>query len=413
MSRSPFRSSVNDLSIRQIRGCDGRPHQFLDATGTGTGEDAEVTMVRVLAPTLPPPIARGSGMHALSGITIAGRYVIGRRLGEGSFGTVYRADDLQLGREVAIKVMNATAAANPRLVGRFLREARAMARISHPSVVTVFDCGVDPSRSTAFIAMELLSGETLSARLARTARVPPSIAISLGIQLADALDAAHRVGVLHRDLKPDNIFLVPDPATAIGERVEVIDFGLAKLCDPDARHHTQTDALFGTPCYMPPEQWRSSAATDRRTDIYALGCILFELVAGRPPFTGSVADLMAAHQHATTPRPSAFCLDVPPQFDAVVCRLLHKEPSHRPQSMADVRQLLAGLPRVEAPVALIDLPPPSLAARSPQKPPSRAWSSVVSTIAIALAFVAMAAFVAVVTESQLSRTETTATGHSP
>jgi serine/threonine protein kinase len=185
--------------------------------------------------------------------------------------------------------------------------------------------------------MELLQGESLTASLARCGRLPPEIACELARQVASALGAAHRADVLHRDLKPDNIYLVPDPAVPAGERVKVIDFGLAKL----GRHgHTISNTIFGTPRYMSPEQCRSSGEIDQRSDVYALGCVLFELVTGQTPFDGDLRQLVQRHQHAAPPRARSFAPELPQELDDLIAHMLAKDPAARPQTMGAVQRAL-------------------------------------------------------------------------
>nr|HEX4314949.1 protein kinase [Kofleriaceae bacterium] len=279
----------------------------------------------------------GGGV-AKSGMTL-GRYILDRKLGEGTFGVVFAARDTNLDREVAIKVLHPDHVSNVQIRRRFLEEGKATARIDHPAIVTVFDGGFEAG--CAYLAMELLRGEPLTARLTRSGRLSPDAAMEVARQLAAALDAAHQAGVIHRDLKPDNIFLVPDPAAATGERVKVLDFGLAKL--GRTQEHTAAKLVFGTPRYMSPEQTRSAATVDARSDIYALGCILFELVCGVPPFDGDVLDVVRAHQQIRAPRAGAVVRGLPEQLDKLITTMLEKAPERRPQTMAAVlRALEAG-----------------------------------------------------------------------
>jgi serine/threonine protein kinase len=294
-----------------------------------------------------------------------GKYELRERLGRGAFGVVYTARDPSLDRDVAIKVLRPNHLRNPTIVQRFLQEARATARIAHPGIVTIHDCGQVETKAgpTAFIAMELLFGESLTARLARAGRLPADAASEIIRQVASALDAAHRADVLHRDLKPDNIYLVPDPAIPSGERVKVLDFGLAKLGHDG---ETNVETVFGTPHYMSPEQCRSATQVDHRSDIYSLGCILYELVTGRVPFEGEVRELIEFHQFAAPPRASSEVPDLPPDLDALIADMLAKDPMHRPQTMGAVRRALqrgdSGPQRAPSAPAIPELPrtdPPS------------------------------------------------------
>ncbi len=325
--------------------------------------DDEPTTIR--PPPIPPPsaaprrprLARGSSHgvppHALGRIS---KYELRDKLGRGAFGVVFTARDPSLDRDVALKVLRPTHLTNQDIVQRFLQEARATARIAHPGIVTIHDCGrVDTNLgATAFIAMELLIGESLTSRLARSGRLAPETAAEVARQVASALEAAHRVDVLHRDLKPDNIYVVPDPAMPSGERIKVLDFGLAKL---GREGHTQLQTVFGTPRYMSPEQCRSATQLDHRSDIYSLGCILFELVTGRPPFDGDVRQLLERHQRQAPPRASSLVPELSPAFDDLIAEMLAKDPMERPQTMGAVQRALHHASGVR--LSMADLPPVS------------------------------------------------------
>jgi serine/threonine-protein kinase len=287
-------------------------------------------------------------MGLASGSTI-GKYELRRLLGQGGFGQVFVALDTSLDREVALKVLNAEHLASPQIMQRFLQEARSAAKIAHPGIVTVFECGqVDASGAgeaggPAFIAMELLQGESLGARIARVGRVPEPVAMEIARQVASALDTAHRAGIVHRDLKPDNIFLAQDPAVPIGERVKILDFGIAKLASTGtgvSDVQTQSMMVFGTPRYMSPEQCKSAAHVDRRSDIYTLGCILYELVCGRPPFVGESGELIANHVLVAPPPPRSFAPTIVPALAELIVKMLAKSPDDRPQTMAAVQRAL-------------------------------------------------------------------------
>jgi serine/threonine protein kinase len=315
-------------------------------------------------------LARGSSRGPGPARGRIGKYELRERLGRGAFGVVYTARDPSLDRDVAIKVLRPNHLRNPTIVQRFLQEARASARIAHPGIVTIHDCGQVETKvgPTAFIAMELLFGESLTARLNRAGRLPADAASEIIRQVASALDAAHRADVLHRDLKPDNIYLVPDPAIPSGERVKVLDFGLAKLGHDG---ETNVETVFGTPHYMSPEQCRSATQVDHRSDIYSLGCILYELVTGHVPFEGEVRELIEFHQFVAPPRASSIVPDLPPELDALIAEMLSKDPMHRPQTMGAVRRALQ---RGESGPQRIDSGPqrapsaPALAAPIPELP---------------------------------------------
>ncbi len=275
-----------------------------------------------------------------------GRYEIGKRLGKGGFGVVHVARDLDLDREIAIKVLKPEYLSRPQIVQRFIQEARAAARIGHPGIVTVFECGQIQGTGTvddgnAYIAMELLVGQSLSDRLLDS-RMALSQAIAITRQLAAALAAAHAAGIVHRDLKPDNVFLVPDAAVHGGERVKILDFGVAKLLEPSEDGvNTHSQMMLGTPRYMSPEQARSAAKVDHRADIYTLGCMMFEMVTGRSPFTGDSGEQLIAHQKTPPPSARALAPSLPAAIDALITRMLAKAPTERPQSMTEVGDALA------------------------------------------------------------------------
>lgn len=325
--------------------------------------------VPLIAPPLPHQDALGPGGYV-------GKYQLVERLGQGAFGFVFVAHDTELGREVALKILNPTHLSNADVLHRFLQEARTTARIAHPGIVTILDSGQVITASgdtTAFIAMELLHGESLTERLARHGQLDPRDAVEIVRQIASALDAAHRAQVLHRDLKPDNIYLVADPAMPTGERVKVFDFGLAKL---GRVGQTQVESIFGTPRYMSPEQWRSAAQIDARSDIYALGCILYELVTGETPFVGKLRELFEMHSGQLAPRASVLAPHLPSSLDDLIAAMLAKDPGHRPPSMDALCQVLvrigamidAGvqdIARGSAPMFEPTSQPPPLPARLP------------------------------------------------
>jgi serine/threonine protein kinase len=300
-----------------------------------------------------------------------GKYLLGRKLGEGGFGVVFLAQDTSLDREVALKFLNPEHTTTPQIVQRFLREARSAAKIAHPGIVTVFECSqvtdeASPAHGAAYIAMERLHGESLTTRLSHHGRLTASAAMEIGRQVAAALDAAHRAGIVHRDLKPDNIFLVPDSAVATGERVKVLDFGIAKLGDSASKgEETQSMMVFGTPRYMSPEQCKSAAHVDHRSDIYTLGCILFELVCGVPPFVGTAGELIGRHMFVDPPAVTTLAPGTPSRLVGLIAKMLAKEPADRPQSMAIVQRELdsvgaqaSGLAPTLAPHELYSPSPP-------------------------------------------------------
>jgi serine/threonine-protein kinase len=265
-----------------------------------------------------------------------GSYRIVAKLGEGGMGAVYLGEHEHIARKAAIKVLLPELSANKQIVARFFNEARATSLIRHPGIVEIIDCSVLPN-GNAYIVMEYLTGESLGSHLRAHGRVPPSRALALTRQVAAALSAAHSQHIIHRDLKPDNVFVLaaPDPSP-----IKILDFGIAKLTQGGSREGSQTTrtgALIGTPAYMSPEQCRGAGAVDHRTDIYSLGCIAFEMLCGRPPFTyEGFGELIQAHLSAVPPRALSLEPSVSPEADALIARLLAKSPDDRPQTMNDV-----------------------------------------------------------------------------
>ncbi|HTJ42145.1 MAG TPA: serine/threonine-protein kinase [Kofleriaceae bacterium] len=280
---------------------------------------------------------------------VIGTYKVERKLGEGGMGAVYVAEHTLLGRKAAIKVLLPMLSASQSIVQRFFNEARAVTQIADPGIVQVFDFGYHTDGS-AYIVMELLDGETMDARLNRLRRFHPADALRLIRQTAASLAAAHAKGIVQRDLKPENIFIVGDPAVTGGERPKILDFGIAKLSNAEpGKMKTQTGALMGTPVYMSPEQCRGAGDIDHRSDIYSLGCVLFCMLTGRPPFEGEGSgEIIAAHLREPAPAPSTLAPDVPPALDALVLKCLEKSAAARYQTM---NELVAGIAQCEAAIA--------------------------------------------------------------
>jgi serine/threonine protein kinase len=260
-----------------------------------------------------------------------GPYVITDELGEGGMGVVYRATHSLLNRPAAIKVLRPELGAHTAALDRFLNEARATTAIRHPGIVEVYDFG-HTEHGCAYIAMELLEGQSLAARVERRGKLPLVEALAIARRIAAPLAVAHELGIVHRDLKPDNVFLIRDREGA--EQVKLLDFGIAKLETAVVR--TTVGLVLGTPSYMAPEQCLGQPDCDHRVDLYALGCILYELISGAPPFGrgGSMTDLMAAHINAPVPPAPLLALD--PEIARLIRRLLAKSPSERPRTATEV-----------------------------------------------------------------------------
>ncbi|HWU86779.1 MAG TPA: protein kinase, partial [Kofleriaceae bacterium] len=327
--------------------------------------------------------------------SLLGNYRILEQLGEGGMGVVYVGRHEALGHRVAVKVLQPEMSSNAAMVQRFFNEAQAATAIRNPGIVQVFDFGTTPN-GRAYFVMELLEGETLTVRLARR-RQSFEECCRLGRQVANVLQAAHAAGITHRDLKPDNLFLVADPEVIGGERVKVLDFGIAKLAGEaqSSGMKTRTGLFMGTPDYMSPEQCRSASTAEARSDIYSLGCILFEMACGRPPFVGEgMGDIVAAHLHVPPPDPQSFAPAIPAELSALITQMLAKRPDARPQTMAAVSQSLDGLlrelsgramrptapaplpsqPAAQLPPMPVPAPPPPALGRAPTPLPVLALS---------------------------------------
>jgi serine/threonine protein kinase/Tfp pilus assembly protein PilF len=291
------------------------------------------------------------------GTIVDGKYRIDALHGRGGMGIVYRATDLDLERELCIKVLSLRFAHDQRMMRRFRQEARAAARLRHPNVVTVYGFG-QMADSSFYIAMEFIEGTSLRQELASRGRLSLEEAAHLFGQIADAVDAAHDAGLVHRDLKPDNIMLERRPG---GIAVKVLDFGIAHFLDGGEANVdplTQPQTVIGTPTYMSPEQARGEPV-DSRSDVYSLGVIVYELLSGGVPFTADSA-LSVAIRHATEqPQPlRTFVPDLPPSVEAAVQAALAKRPDDRPQrATALALRLWEGANRATRPPLVVSTPP--------------------------------------------------------
>ena len=266
-----------------------------------------------------------------AGLKLSGRYALQALLGSGGMGEVWRGVDEHLDRPVAVKVLREHLA-DPELAGRFRREARIAARLQHPGITVVHDVGSDNGQ--LFIVMELLHGRDLAAMLAEApVGMPIDAAVSLTIQAAEALQAAHADHVVHRDLKPANLFVLD------GGLLKICDFGIARAADATT-HLTATGQAIGTPAYMSPEQCQGQQV-DERSDLYSLGCVLYALLTGQPPFAeGQSLTIMLQHINAAPAAPRTIRPDIPPELDRLILQLLAKDPARRP---ADAGHVIAAL----------------------------------------------------------------------
>jgi eukaryotic-like serine/threonine-protein kinase len=290
------------------------------------------------------------------GETVAS-YKITRKLGEGGMGEVYLAEHRYIARRAAIKFLLRELSSSESVVNRFFTEARAASLIQHPGIIEVQDCGIHTD-GRAYMVMEFLNGESVRGYLDRAGKLTsdPEAALAICAQVAGALAAAHAQSIVHRDLKPDNIFLhLPAGRQPAAPVVKVLDFGIAKLLGGGAAGtNTRTGNLLGTPLYMSPEQCRGAGEIDSRSDIYSFGCIMFELLCGRPPFVyEGLGELIYAHISQPPPDP----VGVSPAAREILLACLAKDPKQRPQTMDALGGMLASagaLPfvRLKVPVAL-------------------------------------------------------------
>jgi predicted ATPase len=317
-----------------------RASRFLAEPARATTALAAYTQV---AAAPPAPLALEAGA------VVDGKYRVEALVGRGGMGEVYRATQLSLDRAVALKVIRSDLATSPAMLAQFRREAHAVARLRHPNIVTVHEYGLEPGLG-AYIIMEHLEGRSLRHELGERGRLAPDEAAGLVRQVCDAVGAAHQAGVVHRDLKPDNVFLEPSSG---GRHVKVLDFGIAKIAAVAGRatgELTIGGAILGTPAYMAPEQ-ASGGEVDGRSDVYALGCLLYELVTGRPPFVGGTSARILEQHLAAAPRPPRdLAPDIPAWLDDAIVRALSKDPGERFQTAEELmRALGAGAPAAEPP----------------------------------------------------------------
>ncbi|MDP9034283.1 MAG: protein kinase [Myxococcota bacterium] len=298
------------------------------------------------------------------GTLLAGKYKVGRELGRGGMAAVYEAEHVNIGKKVAIKVLSSELASSAVVIERFFREARAAASVRSPHIVEVYDSGrLEDGRP--FIAMELLEGESLYDRMSTVRLIDASTTVRIITQVAKGLTKAHAAGIVHRDLKPENIHLVHGEDGE--EIVKILDFGLAKFYSPvkpdeKTARLTREGAVFGTPAYMSPEQVKGQGNVDQRSDLWALGCMAFECLTGRPVWNTDqgVAMTFAAIAASQLPTPSRVRADLPPEFDAWFFKALDRNPDRRFQTARELAEELAkALGTPTAPISLAFLSAPS------------------------------------------------------
>ena len=314
------------------------------------------------------PSSKADSVPAELAGLMAGEYRLGRKLGEGGFGAVYEAIHPLLKRRAAVKVLHRIAGSDSEAVLRFVAEARAVNQIRNRHIIDIFSFGKLPD-GRHFYVMDLLEGEPLDRYIAREGRCSVETAVQLLRPIAEALDAAHAAGVVHRDLKPQNIYLIWD---ATGETVpKLLDFGMAKLLG-DSPVHTVSGTPLGTPHYMSPEQARGDLV-DGRSDVYALGVLCYELLTGRLPMTGenTIGVLMAHIIQVPTP-PSEVCPELSPVLDAAILRMLEKKPEMRPATASEALDELSKA--AERAGVLVPAGPPRLSRPAPSTEPYRVHS---------------------------------------
>src|SRR3954447_8347751 len=277
-----------------------------------------------------------SASDILIGQTV-GNYLVTQKLGEGGMGSVYLAEHPSIGKKVALKVLHSEFSTDQEVTRRFFHEAKAVNDIGHPNIVDIVDFGILQTaggrEQLVYFIMEYLAGLTLSQLIRAEAPLPPERALGIALQVADALSASHRCGIVHRDLKPDNIILLQRGRER--DFVKLLDFGIAKLTGGRATgsHRTRAGLVIGTPAYMSPEQCEGRDSVDLRTDVYALGIVLYEMLTGRVPFIGEGYGEILVQHLTQRPRPPSQFRMLQPHVEAVVLTALEKRADMRYPTM--------------------------------------------------------------------------------
>jgi serine/threonine-protein kinase len=283
---------------------------------------------------------------ALQAGRLFGNYRVVRLIGEGAFGEVYLAENPLIDRRAAIKVLRPMLALDAELVRRFFNEARAASAIRHPNIIEVYDAGETPE-GAPYILMEFLEGKSLKKRLAEVGKCSVAQTLEVARQAGSALAAAHAVEIVHRDLKPENLFLVPDASAPGGERVKILDFGIAKVKGPggsaSGSFRTEAGLIMGSPTYMSPEQCKDSADVDLRADVYSFATILYEMLAGRPPYVAATGVELLLMHLSELPRPlGELVADVPVHVEAAIMHALRPERRERFEAVSFFVEALQG-----------------------------------------------------------------------
>jgi serine/threonine protein kinase/tetratricopeptide (TPR) repeat protein len=290
--------------------------------------------------------------HTLAGKVMRGKYKLLRKVGEGSMGTVYEAEHVQLHKRVAVKVLHPDLYLSEEALNRFQHEGIAAGRFTHPNAIQIFDFDKGED-DTVYLAMEYVDGRTLRDIIHRDGALPVARAVRIVEQILRALGEAHRQGIIHRDLKPDNIMVLPEESSDDPVSVKVLDFGMAKIKDYSETLRTQAGRIMGTPLYMSPEQSTGDAA-DRRSDIYSAGLVLYEALTGKPPFQGkSVTEILLKQgsEKAIPPSQKRPDLDIPAAIDGVVMKALEKNPDDRYQTADEMLDEMLAAAGIEAAAA--------------------------------------------------------------
>ncbi len=298
------------------------------------------------------------------GRKLGGRYLLLRRIGRGGMGEVYEADHVGLDKRVAVKFLLDKFDTDREVVTRFHREARTASKIGHANIIDITDIG-ETDDGRPYIVMELLQGEDLGDLLRRSGPLSLVRTVNIVKQICRGLQAAHDLGIVHRDMKPENVFLTQRDDQV--DVVKIMDFGISKVIDAhDSKVRlTQTGAVVGTPIYMAPEQATASHDVDHRADVYATGIMFFELLCGQPPFTGtSYLQLVTQHMHEPPPRPSTLRRDVPPGVEQLILHALEKAPDKRLPDMRTFEQRLPAVPAL-SPSMVADPQPVHMSAGGP------------------------------------------------